>query len=119
MLRLFLRKKSFSVLTSSSCFRRLLISCVELYFYSASWIISYSSRYFSIHKYILALKILYFSGMPFKVLASSKFLNKEILEEYSASKRCYSIPKIQKSLQNREIEFSKMKTLLVEIFQLK
>ena len=36
----------------------------------------------------------------------NKPFDKEILEEYTASKRCYSAPKIQKVLQNRGIKAS-------------
>lgn len=43
---------------------------------------------------------------PSRYEKENKLLDKEILEEYTASKRCYGAPKIQKALQNRGIKAS-------------
>lgn len=43
---------------------------------------------------------------PSKYENENKLLDKAILEEYTASKRCYGAPKIQKVLQNRGIKAS-------------
>lgn len=43
---------------------------------------------------------------PSRYAKENKLLDKVILEEYTASKRCYGTPKIQKVLQNKRIRAS-------------
>ncbi|WP_394903247.1 IS3 family transposase [Clostridium butyricum] len=43
---------------------------------------------------------------PSKYEKENRLLDEEILEEYTASKRCYGAPKIQKPFPNRGIKVS-------------